>query len=101
MARLKLKAGKGSVIGRTALNRATVHILDAQTDTDYELHEAQKLGGYHTMLGVPLLREGKLVGVFGLARRTVRPFTEKQIELVTTFADQAVIAIENARLFDE
>ena len=101
LARLKLKAGKGSVIGRTALNRATVHILDAQTDTDYELHEAQKLGGYHTMLGVPLLREGKLVGVFGLARRTVRPFTEKQIELVTTFADQAVIAIENARLFDE
>jgi signal transduction histidine kinase len=101
LARLKLKAGKGSVIGRTALNRATVHILDAQTDPDYELHKAQKLGGYHTMLGVPLLREGKLVGVFGLARRTVRPFTEKQIELVTTFADQAVIAIENARLFDE
>ena len=89
------------MIGRTALNRATVHILDAQTDPDYELHEAQKLGGYHTMLGVPLLREGNLVGVFGLARRTVRPFTEKQIELVTTFADQAVIAIENARLFDE
>ena len=101
LTRLALKAGKGSVIGRTALNRATVHILDAQTDPDYELHEAQKLGGYHTMLGVPLLREGNLVGVFGLARRTVRPFTEKQIELVTTFADQAVIAIENARLFDE
>ena len=101
LTRLTLKAGKGSVIGRTALNRATVHILDAQTDPDYELHEAQKLGGYHTMLGVPLLREGNLVGVFGLARRTVRPFTEKQIELVTTFADQAVIAIENARLFDE
>jgi GAF domain-containing protein len=101
LTRLALKAGKGSVIGRTALNRATVHILDAQTDPDYELHEAQKLGGYHTMLGVPLLREGNLVGVFGLARRSVRPFTEKQIELVTTFADQAVIAIENARLFDE
>ena len=101
MSRLTLKAGKGSVIGRTALSRATVHILDAQTDPDYELHEAQRLGGYHTMLGVPLLREGNLVGVFGLARRTVRPFTEKQIELVTTFADQAVIAIENVRLFDE
>ena len=101
LSRRTLKAGKGSVIGRTVLNRATVHILDAHTDPDYELHEAQKLGGYHTMLGVPLLREGNLVGVFGLARRTVRPFTEKQIELVTTFADQAVIAIENARLFDE
>ena len=101
LTRLPLKAGKGSVIGRTAINRATVHIFDAQTDPDYELHEAQKLGGYHTLLGVPLLREGNLVGVFGLARRTVRPFTEKQIELVQTFADQAVIAIENVRLFDE
>src|SRR5258708_6196669 len=101
LSRRTLKAGKGSVIGRTALDRATVHILDAQADPDYELHEALKLGGYHTMLGVPLLREGNLVGVFGLARRTVRPFTDKQIELVTPFADQAVIAIENARLFDE
>ena len=101
LTRLTLKSGKGSVIGRTALNRAKVHIFDAQTDPDYELHEARELGGYHTMLGVPLLREGNLVGVFGLARRTVRPFTEKQIELVTTFADQAVIAIENVRLFDD
>jgi two-component system, NtrC family, sensor kinase len=96
-----LKVGKGSVIGRTALNRATVHILDAQKDPDYELHAALKIGDYHTMLRVPLLREGNLVGVFGLARQAVRPFTEKQIELVTTFADQAVIAIENARLFEE
>ena len=101
LTRLTLKPGKGSIIGRTALNRATVQILDAQTDPDYELHEAQKIGGYRTMLGVPLLREGNLVGVFGLARLTVRPFTKKQIELVTTFADQAVIAIENVRLFDE
>jgi GAF domain-containing protein len=91
----------GSVIGRTALNRSTVQILDAQTDPDYELHDAQKIGGYRTMLGVPLLREGNLVGVFGLARLTVRPFTKKQIELVETFADQAVIAIENVRLFDD
>ena len=99
--RQKLKPGPGGVIGRTALSRSTVQILDAQTDPDYQLREALKLGGYHTMLGVPLLREGNVVGVFGLARTTVRPFTEKQIELVTTFADQAVIAIENARLLKE
>ena len=101
LTRSPLKIGKGSVTGRAALNRTTVHILDAQTDPDYELHEALKIGDYHTMLGVPLLREGNLVGVFGLARKTVRAFTDKQIELVTTFADQAVIAIENVRLFDE
>ena len=98
--RQKLKPGPGGVIGRTALSRSTVQILDAQTDPDYQLREALKLGGYHTMLGVPLLREGNVVGVFGLARTTVRPFTEKQIELVTTFAAQAVIAIENARLLE-
>jgi GAF domain-containing protein len=101
LTRTTLKVGKGSLIGRTALNRATVHILDVQKDPDYELHAALKIGDYHTMLGVPLLREGSLVGVLGLARQTVRPFTEKQIELVATFADQAVIAIENVRLFDE
>ena len=101
LTRSPLKMGKGSVTGRTALNRTMVHILDAQTDPDYELHEARKIGGYHTMLGVPLLREGNLVGVFALSRKAVRAFTEKQIELVTTFADQAVIAIENVRLFDE
>jgi two-component system, NtrC family, sensor kinase len=101
LTRATLKIGKGSVIGRTALNRAIVHIVDVRKDQDYELHTALKIGGYRTMLGVPLLREGNLVGVFGLARYTVRPFTDKQIELVTTFADQAVIAIENARLLSE
>jgi signal transduction histidine kinase len=99
--RQKLKPGPGSVVSRTALSRSTVHILDAQTDPDYQLREALRLGGYHTLLGVPLLREGNVVGVFGLGRRSVRPFTDKQIELVTTFADQAVIAVENVRLFHE
>lgn len=101
LARTPIRAGKGSVIGRTALLRQTVHILDAQDDPDYEMKEALRIGDYHTMVGVPLMREGNLVGVFGLARRTIRPFSERQIELVTTFADQAVIAIENVRLFDE
>jgi GAF domain-containing protein len=99
--RQKFKPGPGGVISRTALSRSTVHILDAQTDPDYQLREALRIGGYHTMLGIPMLREGNIVGVFGLARNTVRPFTEKQIELVATFADQAVIAIENARLLNE
>src|SRR5262252_8356246 len=98
--RQKFKPGPGGVISRTVLRRSTVHIFDAQTDPDYQLREALRIGGYHTMLGVPMLREGNIVGVFGLARNTVRPFTEKQIELVTTFADQAVIAIENVRLFE-
>jgi GAF domain-containing protein/CheY-like chemotaxis protein len=98
---LEFKPGRESVTGRALLERATVHILDAQTDPEYKLTKIQKVGGFHSMIGTPLLREGSPIGVFGLARFTVRPFTEKQIELLTTFADQAVIAIENARLFDE
>jgi signal transduction histidine kinase len=101
MASATLKIGKGSVTGRTALAKAPVHIIDAQADPDYELHKALKIGDWHTMLGVPLVREGNLIGVFGLSRKTIRAFTDKQVELVTTFADQAVIAIENVRLFDE
>jgi GAF domain-containing protein len=99
--RTPFRAGRDSMVGRVLLERATVHLLDAQTDPEYKLAKVLKLGGYRTMLGVPLLREGALIGVLGLARCSVKPFTAKQIELAETFADQAVIAIENVRLFDE
>jgi GAF domain-containing protein len=101
MERIPFKPGRGSVTGRALLEGRTVQILDAQADPEYELSLAQKLGDYRTMIGAPLLREKTPIGVFGLARRSVRPFTDKQVELLTTFADQAVIAIENVRLFDE
>ena len=92
---------RGSLIGRTFLERRTVHIEDVLADPEYEWWESQKIGNYRTMLGVPLLREGVPLGIIGMWREEVRPFTDKQIELVTTFADQAVIAIENVRLFQE
>jgi GAF domain-containing protein len=95
------KAGRESAIGRVLLERAAIHISDAATDPEYRMVEHQKLGGYHATIGVPLLREGALIGVLVLARRSTRPFSDRQIELVRTFADQAVIAIENVRLFDE
>jgi signal transduction histidine kinase len=96
-----LEPERGTLIGRTLLERKTVHIPDVLVDREYTATKAQEIGGFRTILGVPMLREGNTVGVFMMARRAPRPFTEKQIELVTTFADQALIAIENVRLFDE
>jgi GAF domain-containing protein len=92
---------RGSLTGRTLYEGRTVHIPDIEADPDYTFAPTRKLGGFRTLLGVPMLREGNPIGVLALARNAMRPFTDKQIELVTTFADQAVIAIENVRLFDE
>ena len=96
-----IEPGRGTLVGRTALEAGVVHIPDVLTDPEYVWKESQKRGGFRTMLGVPLLREGFPIGVFAITRPVVQPFSDKQIELLTTFADQAMIAIENVRLFDE
>jgi GAF domain-containing protein len=91
---------RGSAFGRALLERRAVHIPDVKADPEYAMHEMQKAGDYRTVLAVPMLREGVAIGVLSLTRADVRPFTERQIELATTFADQAAIAIENVRLFE-
>src|SRR5262249_7201596 len=87
--------------GRTVIEGHTVHVLDVLSDPEFTWFEAQKRGGFRTALGVPLMREGTPIGVFFLTRSTVAPFTQQEIDLVSIFADQAVIAIENVRLFEE
>ncbi|HWX32093.1 MAG TPA: GAF domain-containing protein [Steroidobacteraceae bacterium] len=99
--RAEIRAGLGTLVGRVALKKGVVHIADALEDIDYEDKGAASANNFRSMLGVPLLRNGEPVGVFALARTRVEPFSESQIRLVSTFASQAVIAIENARLFNE
>jgi two-component system, NtrC family, sensor kinase len=97
----EIRAGRGLLVGRVAIEKGVVQIIDALEDFEYEDKEAASGNNFRSMLGVPLLRNGEPIGVFALARTRVEPFSESQIKLVSTFANQAVIAIENARLFRE
>ena len=98
MKSIEIVAGRGSAAGRVILEGRPVHVPDILNDPEFAFRGVVEV---RTVLGVPLLREGLPIGVMVLQRKAMRPFSEKQIELATTFADQAAIAIENVRLFDE
>jgi len=100
MEREPLKVDRTSVVGRVVLEAKSVHLIDSQADSNSELVSRSRSGNTRTLLGVPLQREGMPIGVLLLQRSIVQPFTDKEIALVETFADQAVIAIENVRLFE-
>ena len=91
--------GRGSVVGRTVLERGVVHIVDVLEDPEYSMTELQSAGGFRTVLGVPMLKDGEPIGAIAVGRNTVKPFSEAEITLLQTFADQIVVAIENVRLF--
>src|SRR5262249_30684194 len=97
---LPVQFDDGSAIGRALIDSKIIHIPDVREDSDYTFGPGLELGGFRTTLAVPMLREGVAIGVLALGRKDVRPFTDKQIELASTFADQAAIAIENVRLFE-
>jgi signal transduction histidine kinase len=101
MKRISIRPGRDTCTGRVLLERQTVHIRDCQADPEYNVPDVLRITGNRAMLGVPLLRQGIPIGVLLITRSIAQPFTDKQIALATTFADQAVIAIENVRLFDE
>jgi PAS domain S-box-containing protein len=92
---------RGQTSGRVLMERRTIHIPDVLTDQEYTYREGQKIAGFRTMLGIPLMREDVILGVFVVSRTHMEPFSDREIALATGFADQAVIAIENARLFEE
>src|SRR5262249_51371128 len=101
MARHPIPAGRGSIVGRTVLEGRTVQVLDVWADAEYQFKLGAKVGNTRTMLGIPLLREGRPIGVIVLSRTSVRPFTGRQMELVKPLPDKALTAMEKGRLFDE
>jgi two-component system, NtrC family, sensor kinase len=96
-----MRPARGTVVGRAAVERRTIHIPHILNDPEYAWGRSQKLGGYRTVLGVPIVREGLSIGVIVLWRTRVQPFSDRQIKLVESFADQALVAIDIARLFEE